>query len=329
MAEASSVENLALNRFYCHICNSEISRALPDFTCPTCHNGFIEMLEPADEEPDEIQDALQDFLEFQEELAARRMRRMFRRNRGNSSSLRLPHSTWRDSNMSGSNMAPLSRGRTSSSTSGGSGGLRPRRSRRQALNEPRTEPIEALVQELLFEFSGGAVDARGGNAPVFFLSNPGDYAWGREGLDAIVTMLLNQMEVSGPPPLSTEKIQEIPVVVITQAQVDSSLQCSVCWEDFKFEEPVRKLACDHVYHEPCIIPWLELHGTCPICRKTLNEDGTVSDPSNSNPEVNNLEAFFRGQGRSTSSVSSSTGASSSASQSSVIPDSFNMDLEYD
>lgn len=29
MAEASSVENLALNRFYCHICNSEISRALP------------------------------------------------------------------------------------------------------------------------------------------------------------------------------------------------------------------------------------------------------------------------------------------------------------
>lgn len=25
----------------------------------------------------------------------------------------------------------------------------------------------------------------------------------------------------------------------------------------------------HVYHETCIIPWLELHGTCPICRKSL------------------------------------------------------------
>lgn len=45
-------------------------------------------------------------------------------------------------------------------------------------------------------------------------------------------MLLNQMEVSGPPPLSTEKIQEIPVVVITQAQVGKmfifTFKVSVC-----------------------------------------------------------------------------------------------------
>lgn len=30
-----------------------------------------------------------------------------------------------------------------------------------------------------------------------FFSNPGDYAWGREGLDAIVTQLLNQMDTTG------------------------------------------------------------------------------------------------------------------------------------
>lgn len=30
-----------------------------------------------------------------------------------------------------------------------------------------------------------------------FLGNPGDYAWGREGLDAIVTQLLNQMDGTG------------------------------------------------------------------------------------------------------------------------------------
>lgn len=32
---------------------------------------------------------------------------------------------------------------------------------------------------------------------MLFLGNPGDYAWGREGLDAIVTQLLNQMDGTG------------------------------------------------------------------------------------------------------------------------------------
>lgn len=54
--------------------------------------------------------------------------------------------------------------------------------------------------------------------------------------------------------------------------IDASLQCSVCWEDFKLDEPVRKLVCDHFYHTDCIVPWLQLHGTCPICRKSLNDE---------------------------------------------------------
>lgn len=53
----------------------------------------------------------------------------------------------------------------------------------------------------------------------FLVSNPGDYAWGREGLDTIVTQLLNQMDSSGPPPLPTDKIQELPFVKITEEQV--------------------------------------------------------------------------------------------------------------
>lgn len=57
----------------------------------------------------------------------------------------------------------------------------------------------------------------------FFLGNPGDYAWGREGLDAIVTQLLNQMDVTGPPPLDKQKIREIPVTVIEQEQVGKSI----------------------------------------------------------------------------------------------------------
>ena len=56
---------------------------------------------------------------------------------------------------------------------------------------------------------------------------------------------------------------------------DENMQCSVCWEDFKLAEPVRKLVCDHMYHTQCIVPWLQLHGTCPICRKALADDSVI------------------------------------------------------
>jgi len=48
------------------------------------------------------------------------------------------------------------------------------------------------------------------------LGNPGDYVWGRDGLDSIVSQLLNQMDGAGPPPLTKEKIQEIPTALISQ-----------------------------------------------------------------------------------------------------------------
>jgi E3 ubiquitin-protein ligase RNF115/126 len=138
-------------------------------------------------------------------------------------------------------------------------------------------PIENFIEDLLVNLPGvgwGAFDgARGGIDPAFSLENPEDYAWGPEGVDAIVAQLLDQMDGTGPPPLAKDKIKEIPVVVITQDQVGKNLQCSVCLEGFRLDEPVRKLPCEHVYHENCIIPWLELHGTCPICRKRLDDDG--------------------------------------------------------
>lgn len=49
-------------------------------------------------------------------------------------------------------------------------------------------------------------------------SNPGDYAWGRGGLDAIITQLMNQLDGTGPPPLNKTQIQQIPKASITKEQ---------------------------------------------------------------------------------------------------------------
>lgn len=79
--------------------------------------------------------------------------------------------------------------------------------------------------------------------PMFFVGNPGDYVWGHDGLDSVITLMLNQLEPTGPPPMSAQKIDEIPKCEIGQDELDKKMQCSVCLEDFQMQEQCRKLPC--------------------------------------------------------------------------------------
>ena len=110
--------------------------------------------------------------------------------------------------------------------------------------------LENALQDFVFNLAGmqfggpggagGAVGGGGGvpgPARFHFIGpgaqlhgNPGDYAWGRGGLDAIITQLLNQMDGAGPPPMAKENIQQIPTVKINKQQMEKSQSCSVCWE---------------------------------------------------------------------------------------------------
>ncbi|XP_067938483.1 E3 ubiquitin-protein ligase RNF126-B-like isoform X2 [Watersipora subatra] len=106
--------------------------------------------------------------------------------------------------------------------------------------------------------------------------NPADYEWGAGGLDAIITRLLNNVEGAGPPPADANRIEKLPTVKITSRQVEMNVQCSVCFDDFTLNEDVKVLPCKHHYHKDCIVPWLELHGTCPVCRIDLNGSDTTT-----------------------------------------------------
>ncbi|KAK7862368.1 hypothetical protein R5R35_014389 [Gryllus longicercus] len=335
MAEAAVEESIS--RFFCHKCSVEIPRILPEYKCPNCHSGFIEELEAQPDLIDDSDSEMEDYPSIHDLQS-----RSDLQNLQTLQSLNQRFGVEIGDMLLGLSRSPpdrrVLRGRDRDGSEARRPGRVPRVQRQMA-------PIEHLIQDFLLNLTGvgfGALGGgRGGHAPVFFLGNPGDYAWGREGLDAIVTQLLNQMDGSGPPPLAKEKIKEIPVVVITQDQVSKNLQCSVCWEDFRLDEPVRKLACEHVYHENCIVPWLELHGTCPICRKTLSEDGAEDHQSGaaSNSMSNmgpSLAAIFRAandssSSRNNSSSSSSSGSSSTpgGSSSNSRSSDFNMDSEYE
>jgi hypothetical protein len=69
----------------------------------------------------------------------------------------------------------------------------------------------------------------------------------------------------------SERLSPLDVNVNFHHFLEAKTQCSVCWDDFTLGEEVRKLVCDHFFHENCIVPWLQLHATCPVCRKSQNQ----------------------------------------------------------
>jgi hypothetical protein len=77
----------------------------------------------------------------------------------------------------------------------------------------------------IFQAAAGGGGGPSGAVPMMapLYGNPGDYAWGRGGLDAIVTQLLNQMDGTGPPPMSVDEIKKIPTIKVTQSQIGKEL----------------------------------------------------------------------------------------------------------
>uniref|UniRef100_A0A8B9WLC7 E3 ubiquitin-protein ligase RNF126 n=1 Tax=Bos mutus grunniens TaxID=30521 RepID=A0A8B9WLC7_BOSMU len=139
--------------------------------------------------------------------------------------------------------------------------------------------LEGIIQQLVNGIITPATIPNLGLGPWGVLhSNPMDYAWGANGLDAIITQLLNQFENTGPPPADKEKIQALPTVPVTEEHVGSGLECPVCKDDYGLGEHVRQLPCNHLFHDGCIVPWLEQHDSCPVCRKSLTGQNTATDP---------------------------------------------------
>lgn len=48
--------------------------------------------------------------------------------------------------------------------------------------------------------------------------------------------------------------------------------CPVCRDDYDLESKSVRLPCSHLFHSPCILPWIEKRNTCPLCRFALPTD---------------------------------------------------------
>ena len=51
---------------------------------------------------------------------------------------------------------------------------------------------------------------------------------------------------------------------------DTEELCVICYDNINKNDIVRKLKCNHIYHQKCCDKWLETHKKCPICNESLD-----------------------------------------------------------
>lgn len=73
---------------------------------------------------------------------------------------------------------------------------------------------------------------------------------------------------SGNGGVSKAVIEGINCVTITAAllEIDPVVICAVCKDQFVVDDETKELPCKHMYHPDCIIPWLTVRNSCPVCR---------------------------------------------------------------
>ncbi|KAI3825613.1 hypothetical protein L1987_07115 [Smallanthus sonchifolius] len=75
------------------------------------------------------------------------------------------------------------------------------------------------------------------------------------------------------PPASKQVVDNLLTVVMTPEDVENdNTVCAVCKDEIGVGEMAKRLPCTHHYHGDCIVPWLCIRNTCPVCRHELPTD---------------------------------------------------------
>ncbi|KAK9672016.1 hypothetical protein RND81_12G070300 [Saponaria officinalis] len=78
------------------------------------------------------------------------------------------------------------------------------------------------------------------------------------------------------PPASKAVVEKLPVVKVDEAvalKLGEEAECCICKEKLRVVgSEMQEMPCNHLFHPPCLKPWLDEHNSCPICRHELPTD---------------------------------------------------------
>lgn len=89
-----------------------------------------------------------------------------------------------------------------------------------------------------------------------------------EGNSSFDSLLRELNSKGGQPPASKASIEAMPLVEVEEDEGE----CVICLEEWKDSGVAKEMPCKHRFHENCIVKWLEIHGSCPVCRHQMPVD---------------------------------------------------------
>ncbi|KAF1859280.1 hypothetical protein Lal_00009864 [Lupinus albus] len=175
--------------------------------------------------------------------------------------------------------------------------------RRRRRNTARRSPFNPVIV-LRGAAEDGAAGGNDGNSSFELYYDDGDGSGLRplpptmsefllgSGFDRLLEQF-SQIEVNGfgqigNPPASKAAVESMPTVEIAEQHVDVETHCAVCKEAFELGSEAREMPCKHLYHSDCIIPWLSMRNSCPVCRHEL--------PADQNPVENRINGQIEEEG---------------------------------
>lgn len=316
-------------RYWCHMCSQRVNPIIEvEIKCPFCQSGFVEEMSSStreNQEPDSDFSSDRALSLWAPVLLGmmgnprvrRRVRRMEPEEDGNDSDGGEAHHGG-ESELYGELESIMRRRRRSSGTisqllqgirartvseSDNSEGDRSRdgdRDRIRARDRERERVILINPLNRTIIVQGSYDSSNGQNQNHTLIGSLGDYFVG-PGLDLLLQHLAeNDPNRYGTPPAQKEAIEALPTVTVKE-----TLQCSVCLDDFEIGTEAKEMPCKHKFHNSCILPWLELHSSCPVCRFQLPADESKSDSERSRISINRREINNTDNNNSSSTTDSS------------------------
>uniref|UniRef100_A0ACD5XPP3 Uncharacterized protein n=1 Tax=Avena sativa TaxID=4498 RepID=A0ACD5XPP3_AVESA len=113
------------------------------------------------------------------------------------------------------------------------------------------------------------------------------------GLD----LLLEYLAETDPSRQGTLPAKKEAVAAMPTVRMAAAVTCPVCLDEFEAGGEAREMPCKHRFHDDCIVPWLEAHSSCPVCRYQLpTDEATVTEPTGADGEIAGASSASDGAG---------------------------------